>query len=459
MTFCFPLYLSSVQQTFKVVRTSRCLNMSLVYRILLILCFYAVLFEEVRGTCSLNAADFLENTYNSIVEEMRRGVPRSLATALFAHIQSYILELEQQSGSTTLADTCISSTIESTLIDVDKSPIALKKIMKDVKNVTGGKNPSYKPRNSFPASSLAPLTENAQNTLNNVWAFTSELLNTGEQITYDTDLGIFPNSWDLVDDSNKQEACSEFEKYSSEDSLTAKNLTTQMIALVVRMRLNGVPEDEAIQMLYHHAAYTFDGMRCRRTEDDELYIPLAFSGIYQKAAALVSKGHAVSYGPVAVEIIEEVYPELIQSIAAYNSWGAQGTFSFMNEAIEYRSWKSVLFDNANLERVRNTFAYVSDKNYNMTAKLNSWVRNPELCTPGWTWEDSTRLSATGIERCCSELCYDGALAQSVLSFSIESCCEFCNQAYCDGNHEDFDDYVAIVPEFGEMASTSTPIVL
>lgn len=415
--------------------------------------------QSVREECKLSAATFLKKTYDSLVEEMRRGVPHSLAATLFSHVQKDIFESKMDSKSASLAELCVPESQKDSLVNSNYTPLALQTAINKVKIVSGGRKPPYMPRESYSSQSLSALSEDVQNTVENDWVLTNELLNEKEQMNYSGDPFVFPSSWDLMDNTKRSESCLEFHRFSSEDSLTARELTIQMIALVVRLKLNGAPEDEAIQMLYHHAAYTFDGMRCLRKESQELYIPLAFSGIYQKAAAWISKDYASTYGPVASGIIEDVYPEVIEAIAAYNSWGTRGTFLVVNDVIEYQSWKSVLFNEASLEKVREGLAGEVVRTTWSAFALNNWYRSSSLCTSGWRWEDSTELSGTGIERCCSDLCYDGALAQSTLEFSIANCCEFCNQAYCNGDDEDFEDYVAVVPAFGDMVSYSTAIVI
>lgn len=410
------------------------------------------------GECKLNAFALLKNTYDSLVEEMRRGVPRSLVSQLFASVQKDVFVIYETSKATSLAKLCVSEHRKNLLVDSNYSPIALQEAIDDVRVVSGGRKPPYMPRRNYPSQSLSPLSEDVNNTVENDWILTNELLNEKDKLN-EGDLFIFPDSWDLMDNTNRKESCLEFRRYSKEDRLTAKDLTIQMIALVVRMKLNGVPEDKAIQMLYHHAAYTFDGMRCLRKEYDSLYIPLAFSGIYQKAATWVSKSYALTYGPVAPRIIEDVYPEVIDAIAAYNSWGMRGVFSLMNDVIKYQSWKSVLFAEAKLEKVRGSLVREVVQNTNTSFGLNSWYRSSDLCTSGYTWEDSPELSGMGIERCCSDLCYDGALAQSTLELSIANCCEFCNQAYCDGDHQYFEAFLIVVPAFGEMVSNSVAVVI
>lgn len=184
-----------------------------------------------------------------------------------------------------------------------------------------------------------------------------------------------------------------------------------MIGFVVRLHLLGVSQEDSFQMLLHHSAYIFDGMRCHRRHYAQLSIPLVFSQVYSALAAKLTKDLNTTAVPrIPVQVVKDHFSDLVNFIAYYRSWGNNGAFVVNNGVTDFMTWKQMIFESGRLTKVRNELS-LNDiqlvmRNEPIAATLvNGTDRNQAICNSGWMWEFQVTWSNTTQEKCCSELCY------------------------------------------------------
>lgn len=401
------------------------------------------------STCK-DASTIFREVYDVMIDEFRRGAPNSIVTAFYAEFQSGIGQWVQSnlSSNEPLGSQCIPNDVYADYIDNDGRLLSfLDAINYLEQNQTP---PSYLSLNEYP--SLPRLSKSTERRIDAVWSGANLFLSQEAKPVYQPDFQMFPSDFDeIVVDPNKKEACVEFNHWNSENSTTldAVALTRWVLKLVVRIYLKGVPQEKAFQILRHHSSYVLNGIRCTEKEGRELQVPTGFVGIYASlAGTLVKQVHAeASMGGISIDEIADVYSDIIASISTYQSWGTPGMFKLVNGSTDYATWKDIIFDAMRVDRIT------------VYEESQGTVSTRCPCTSGYIWEMAMKWSFSVEETCCSEMCYGDVFKSDLLSDSFLQCCQFCNQASCTGSHELYDDYVSIVPQFGDFKSKTISVLI
>lgn len=430
------------------------------------LCLIVLTIQTAEADAACTGAWTLFNdVYYILVEEMQRGAPSSIASAFFAEFKGQIgrWAIDNSPPDAILGQSCVPDSVTAPLFTADGRLVSFQNSIDILK--ADGYPPSYLSRAEYPT--LPEIPDTIMTAVEVKWNLANIFLSEPPLAFYTNEHNSFPNIFALLYDPHRDHACYQFHRWglANGHSMNAEVLTTRMIGLVVRLHLLGVSEDASFQMLLHHSAYIFDGMRCCRQHYDQLSIPLAFSQAYSELAATLTKDLDTTAVPhIPDSVVKAHFLGLVNLIAYYRAWGTNGAFVVNNGVTGFKTWKQLIFAPWRLKKVRNEMSLnarqlVMWKQPIAAPSGNSTNRNQSPCLSGWRWEDQATMSNTVEEKCCSELCYDGALVPSVLGYTIANCCNFCNQVSCFCDHEAFDHYVAVVPAFGELATQSVPLMI
>lgn len=289
-----------------------------------------VMLSNSFSLCDANCTAVVNATkraYFGQIDFIRRGMREDTAVAGFAEFMGYVIAtawLYNLNGSLSLGDVCLPDCFLS--VHQDENGRLRKTVMIAEGIENSGSGVPFFGENDL-AGNLGNTTKAA---LNNAikqyqWKNISDYLMEGMPTTLNFSRLVFPSESDLRVEPFRNKSCYEFEqKYdvSGVVTMSADNLTANVLALVLQLIDMGVNSTKAKQLLAHNIAYTNMGVRCYGQETSGLQVPLYFLPEYARQGALLSRNNSVplSHKATAEYIYEDGY-NLVQLLSSHSSGG------------------------------------------------------------------------------------------------------------------------------------------
>lgn len=248
-------------------------------------------------------------------------------------------------------------------------------------------------------------------------------------------ISILPGGLFFFYDPAKSGTCAAMRKLvpNTAEELNAETVTTEVIAMVIRLKLLGVSDTLSLHILKHHVAFTFTLLRCMRRNNANLPISRAFFPIYKIMSKKFSEGKDRNSVPeIPAKVIQTRLSSQIKILSHYQSWGKLRFLSFRKGKIFREDIKDRIFDPAVLQLIREDIAIsvldpIMKKNAHHPKRKPVAVRDgdDDGCDEGYD---------PLYGKCCPELCRNADILD-IPDFDPYTCCEACSQDNCVVEHE------------------------
>lgn len=227
---------------------------------------------------------------------------------------------------------------------------------------------------------------------------------------------------DIFFDPFSERVCKNFQNYvnPSDETITADKLILEVTAIVIRLHLLGIPEDESLQLLRHASSFVFNGIRCRRRNNANLYVSRVFYPAYYQAFAQLTKDvDRDAVPPIPMYVIKRHVENEVKLLSFFRGWGRIDFFTFEGDKLVYRNIGNRIFLKKILDGIQSDMGTTA-RNFNNT--IENVVRDDD-CEDPYYWDDN-------LKGCCGTICKNTKLLQSAGSLDRIECCKICNSISC-----------------------------
>lgn len=293
--------------------------------LLLVLIFFCLL-PKSEANCT-TIIDATKEAYFAQIDFIRRGMRRDTAVVGFADFMTYVISAAwfyNLDRSLNLGDVCLPDILLSSHQDENGNLLKTVHVVEEIEESGYG----------IPFLTETDLINNLDDTTKasmnseieqHEWKNISDYLAEGMPTSLNVSKLVFPSESNLRVEPFRNESCFQFEQkfdITETDTMSADNLTANVVALVLQLIDMGVNSTKARQLLAHNTAYTNMGVRCHDREASDLQVPLYFLPEYARQSALLSKNNSspLSTKATATYVYEDGY-NLVKLLSSYSSGG------------------------------------------------------------------------------------------------------------------------------------------
>ncbi|KAI0563821.1 hypothetical protein FGB62_33g1107 [Gracilaria domingensis] len=424
----------------------------------------------------------MKEAYYSQVDMVRRGLPVRVAQSEYVYAANYYAWQSSRFRYDNLNSTCVWTGLWYGLFDYQNRAKWVIHYLQQIRLA----NLEINFLNFTQYPSLPDMNSTNTDYVDALWQSVDQRLKSTPRGGYVFDDFMFPSNVEVLYDPGKELACSEYYKFgslNSTNSLPAPDTFVILGIASIKMFRDGGRKSSIEQMLTHFAGYTYNGVRCTRTEKEVLRIPLTLLHAYSRNLGFIFasclKNPLVSF---SVEAFETVFADEISSLTSYNSWGHTeyaklvGRYSIpaIVNAVD------TLLDQANYEALQ---SYDSNSTSTSTSSGSSSSSDSEpddeleyddrflvaersaSCGSGYVWLARENPVTSSSEHCCAAVCeVFSLLSTTVDPYPHDECCYRCNENHgcpsglTDDDIFDNDNTYIIVPEYGDQSQQTVTMV-
>lgn len=406
---------------------------------------------------------FLNGQFQHFIMYQRRGVSDNIVRPHYCNVVDALLQVvERNYHNVTRLD---AAWICQADVDDLNSRISLNDIDAYINRVLLVDKHSFYLRSSQYTSSQLDLTLVQQRLVNNVWKIVETEMRrrpldaqTGALCSLPKGIRIFydPMASKLREEFNRKFA-------AGGSAVLAEEHLYQIVALAARLKLLNPKDDTHNLMLRHCIAHIFLAMRTTRLEGNELFVQNSYVVAYRALFEGATKQLNVStVAPFSIDVVRAHLGAVLEPLVEFdmgtklaliandergnvllrsvtNKVLTPGRLSLMMEASD----RMLMSDSSlRMDRIKDSVLRVIDKMDPLAVKQSG-------CPDGY----SAHPSSVNIA-CCADMCL--VASENLLTdFSVEECCDNCNEISCDLNNEMVREAVNIqVPPLDE----SDPVI-
>lgn len=364
----------------------------------------------------------------------RRGAPGKMTTAYY---QAYIHNLIQfvndiAPGTPEMGKVCMGLKAQQQFASLYDEH-AVNKMIQYMHSLD--QHMFYLPKSEYDDSHLLPLNDFQSKQVKWMWRLVSNELNLPTSKVSIRTMAKVPGGLAFFFDPVGSTVCDKFEAYVDGVLGTANALDVlyEVVALVIRLHLLGVPSRNSLQILRHHAAFTFNGIRCKRKHTFDLEMSRVFVPWYEEAFKTLTEGIDVSSVPqIPPSVIKTRLSKKIDVLAHYKGWGKLTYFRFneTTKRIQQTHIAERIFDPQVLKLIRNdvgipkTSPGAIDHNGSPPAQVSAivpFVERTTKCQSGYFSFMNPPTVSNAV--CCPVICRNAHLLETVKKdFTTSSCC-------------------------------------
>lgn len=420
--------------------------------------------HNTRGILACQTVkDLLKLQHNRFFLYIRRGMPGNVTRMFY---KSYNIDLVDYVKSIApsgkpMGEVCMDSERKQEFKNRYK-PSDIHQAIKDMRKL----DPFmfYLPKSRYKDSELTLRSPTKKAKMDRIWSsISTELKKTAHDI--DTDkLSNLPGGLFFFYDPNKSARCLAKLKLVPENPTRHKNavsVTNEVVGMVVRLHLLGVPNMYSMHILRHHTANVFSLIRCLRKNNAKLPLTRSYFRWYREQFKLFTRDLDLSTVPeIPPEVIEKRLASRIKILSHYQGWGKLKFFSFLGKKVYREHIRKRIFDPTILELIRQDIGFTSVHQGN-TGISNSTekkrfpvVARSGECESGYFPHHNPPTTV-----CCPELCRN-ADTLGVVDFTEATCCGVCNYSSCDDDNELLTRLTSIyLDEYGYSPETYVSIMI
>lgn len=419
--------------------------------------------STVTATTCQPFSHFLKGQFQHFIMYQRRGVSDNIVNYHYCNVVDALLHVVEQNYPKVVR--LNAAWICQTDVNDLNSRINLNSIDAYINSVLLEDQHSFYLRSSHYTVSQLNLTLVQQRLVNNIWKIVETEMARRPSNVQTSTLCSLPKAIRLFFDPMALRLREEFSrKFAAGGSIVlAEELLYQTAASAARLKLINPNDDTHNLMLRHCIAYIFLAMRTMRLDGGELFVQnsyvAAYNALFKEATKQLNVSTVPSFPP---DIVREHLGGMLQPLVEFdmgtklaliandergnkllrsvtNKILTPGRLSLMEKAsnrmlTKHNSLKS--------DRADVSFASVYDEIIPTTIKQSD-------CPDGF----STHPSSVNIE-CCADMCL--VASETLLTdFSVEECCDNCNEISCDLDNDMVREAVNIqVPPLDE----SSPVI-
>lgn len=341
---------------------------------------------------------------------------------------------------------------------------------------------------------LPPMPVAEQNIADTMWNATRQKLMITPRTKYTFGNFSFPKNVEILHDPWQSEACTQYEKYgnmSSVHTYPAKDVMAVLILPIMKILHEGRSlynqkiRNLVRQMLAHFVAYTFDGVRCKRLEGNDLKIPARLVTSYSRNLAMLSTlGNPGGFPDLSFNATKSFFSTEIEACTSYVSWGYT-KFAYsehvngMNANIDYLDIVQSVMSPSTFKSLLSISSRTSSRAVVMNNELQPHLESTHssrfesdhisfdfqdsICFSSFLWLTRREVVADIHEHCCALIC-DAMryLIDSVDEYPHEPCCHRCSQKILGisgdtcplgvtrADRDDSEQTAISIPEFGAV---------
>lgn len=330
----------------------------------------------------------------------------------------------------------------------------------------------YLPESEYNNSNLLPLSDWQLKQVNRMWRLASKELSLPTSKVNIRAMTKVPGGMTFFFDPVGSTVCDKFEAYVDGvlETANALDVLYEIVALVIRLHLLGVPNRNSLQILRHHAAFTFNGIRCKRKNTFDLEMSRVFVPWYEEAFKTLTEGVDVTSVPeIPPSAIRMHLNEKIDILAHYKGWGRLTYFRFneTTKRIQQTYISEIIFDPEVLKLIRNDVGVQRTSHIAMNhsgsppAQASAsipFVERATACRSGYFSFVNPPTIPNAV--CCPVICRNAHLLKTASrDFTTSSCCRSVSDGVSLFSSE-FKDLSAVsVEPYGFSNSELVPIML
>lgn len=288
----------------------------------------------------------------------------------------------------------------------------------------------FLPRSMYSDEDLHPFSPALSRSISSHWKAVKYLLQkAASDVQRGTDLRV-PGGVKFFFDPAHNEVCESLKRIDDGISkkIDAVKLSYEVIAIVIRLKLLGVPDKHSLQILKHHAAFTFNNIRCTRRNTIGLKVTGVYMPWYEEAFKKLTAHHNISAVPeISIRVIEDRFNRSITVLDHFKGWGQMQMIHFNEESMAIRKThlSDFLFNSKVLEGFRENIRKTTGKRDNMRHRLRTGrmrvsnfhpISRPQSCKSGYFYYSDTAS-------CCPQICNSFHVLVTVSpKLTTPSCC-------------------------------------
>lgn len=221
---------------------------------------------------------------------------------------------------------------------------------------------------------LPPMSAEEKAHVYRAWRFTEQKLLSTPRGNYTFDDFTLPKNVHILYDSKRNLTCEQYNRFgevNSNNSYSAPKVAVVLITAAIRMFHAGVDRAPILQMLSHFIAFTFNGVRCKRVEGNDLRIPIFLVHSYSRHLGYLSTllPQKTALPRLSEKVVQSVFASEIDLFTSFRSWGnLKGSASRESlGSISYWSPENSLLDESNYK----TILHITAEESNSTAKVTA----------------------------------------------------------------------------------------
>lgn len=400
-------------------RLTRCLS----------LVFAVLLFSNLGYAC-ITVESILKKQYKRHYLFCRRGAPGEMVTAYYKEYLHNLIKFVETIAprSPKMGMVCMNSTEVGQFAALYDHG-AVDKMIENMYSV----DPQmfYLPESQYSDSDLLPMSRSRSHNVDLTWDNTERQLQLPtSQVNLDS-MKKIPGGVQFIYDPARSTVCKKLNERIEGilKTMNAVELSYKVTAIVIRLKLLGVPDRNSMQILKHHAAFTFNAIRCQRKNMFELEVSGVFLPWYEAAFTRLTEGIDVNVVPeIPTSVLEARFPKTVPVLAHFRGWGQLHFLRFDEKTMTVQNThiSEILFNPRALKEIKSELGI-----------LTATLAEKERIMSAVTWQHSTAIIASRLSKCnsgyfsfnappamcCPVICKNTHALKTIKGdFTTSSCC-------------------------------------
>lgn len=271
-------------------------------------------------------------------------------------------------------------------------------------------------------SEILPFPPNPADRINTQWQSIQYELQK-QPFQFQRDQFRIPASPYFFYDPFSERVCENFNTYvqPAVENITADVLILEVTAIVIRLHLLGVPDDESLQLLRHASSFVFNGIRCKRKNHRKLYVSRVFYPAYYEAfQQLTMDVDREAVPPIPMHVMRAHVEQEVKILSYFRGWGRISFFGFEGDKMVYRNIGFRIFEKEILDSILYDMRIAARTSQN--GSIAAVIRH-NSCKDPYYWNDK-------LNGCCGTICKNTKLLKTAGSLTVHECCKICNSKSC-----------------------------